>query len=180
MPSTDRLRTVRFVAATAALLACAVWLGGIVALGAIAAPVVFSVAPFPQSADAMTTVFRRFDLVAMTCAAVLVGAEGVRLVARVPFSAYDWARTAIAVIAATLAVVEGVWVSPRIAELHFAGALRGIGGAGMELSRLHDLAELGGKAQIALLVGVVFLEVSSLLGPPKAPRRGGLGRLTPL
>ena len=45
-----------------ALLAIAVWLGGLLALGAVVAPVVFSMVSMPASADAMTTVFRRFDL----------------------------------------------------------------------------------------------------------------------
>ena len=48
-----------------AILAVAVWLGGLAALGAVAAPVVFSRVPWPSSADAMTIVFRRFDAVAM-------------------------------------------------------------------------------------------------------------------
>ena len=54
------------------IYAIGVWLGGLVALGAIAAPVVFAIVPMPASADAMTVVFRRFDLVAMACAAVAI------------------------------------------------------------------------------------------------------------
>ena len=61
-----------------ALLAVAVWLGGLTALGAVAAPVVFSTVPWPSSADAMTIVFRRFDAVAMACAAIVLATEAAR------------------------------------------------------------------------------------------------------
>ena len=54
------------VASVIGALAVAVWLGGLLVLGAIAAPLVFANVSFPQSADAMTLVFRRFDTVAMT------------------------------------------------------------------------------------------------------------------
>ena len=48
--------------------------------------------------------------------------------------------------AAAGAVFEGLRVSPRIAELHAGGAVRGVGIAGIELARLHDLAG-GGPAR---------------------------------
>jgi len=44
-------------------------------------------------------------------------------------------------VAAAAAVYEGVSVSPRIAALHEAGAIRGSGVQGLELARLHDIAE---------------------------------------
>ena len=75
--SAHRRRTLAIVA----LLAVAVWLGGLVALGAVAAPVVFSTVPWPSSADAMSIVFRRFDAVAMACAAIVLATEAVRAVA---------------------------------------------------------------------------------------------------
>src|SRR5271165_1109743 len=75
-------RSLDRAASSVALLALAVWLGGLVALGAITAPIVFAVAPYPQSADAMTLVFRRFDHVAMACAAFVLGAEAVKAARR--------------------------------------------------------------------------------------------------
>jgi hypothetical protein len=149
----------RRIVGSVAALAVAVWLGGLVALGAIAAPIVFTRVSMPWSADAMTAVFRRFDLVAMSCAAVLLATEAARAIARVPFARVDHARAALSAIAAGAAVYEGSSVAPRIADLHAAGVVRGAGPAGIELSRLHDLAETLGKAQVALLVGVVVLHV---------------------
>jgi hypothetical protein len=164
-------------AAIASALAVAVWLGGLVALGAITAPIVFAVAPMPQSADAMTMIFRRFDLVAMTCAAVTVASEAVRVVARVPFRRLDHARAAIGVLAATVTTYEGTSVSARIADLHFAGAIRGVGAAGMELDRLHGVAEACGKAVVALLVALVVLNVVTVTVNATTSIRGDRARV---
>ncbi|HXN30240.1 MAG TPA: DUF4149 domain-containing protein [Polyangiaceae bacterium] len=162
---------VRSIPAVLALLAVAIWLGGLLALGAIAAPVVFSVVPAPSSADAMTIVFRRFDLVAMACAALVLSVEATRALAREPFGVSDHLRVAASALAGALAVLEGAFVSPRIAALHWAGAVRGLGTAGIELARLHNVAEACGKAQAGLLVAIVALQVVALRAPPVQPAR---------
>ncbi len=148
------------IASGVALLALSVWLGGLVALGAITAPIVFAVAPFPQNADAMTLVFRRFDLVAMSCAALVLASEALRGALRGAgrsMARADLARVAASVAAAAAAVYEATAVSPRIAALHAAGAIRGLGASGVELARLHDVAEECGKLEVVLLVLVVVL-----------------------
>ena len=160
------------ITASLAILAAAVWLGGMLALGAIAAPVVFRVVPAPANADAMTVVFRRFDSVAMTCAAVVVVLETVgRLLSRTgetkdrgprKTTALDGARLVVAVLASGLAVVQGEWLSPAIEALHRAGAVRGVGDLGAQLDAKHHLAELDGKAQAALLAAFIVLHVWSV------------------
>jgi putative copper export protein len=154
MPRTHVYRA----ASAVAVLAAAVWLGGLVALGAVAAPIVFAVAPWPSNADAMTLVFRRFDDVAMSCAALVLLAEAGRAALRASFSRAEVARVALAVLAAAAAVAQGSHVSPRIAALHAGGAIRGVGAAGAELARLHDWAERLGKAEIALLGVLIVLQ----------------------
>jgi hypothetical protein len=161
--------TVR-VTGSVALLGAAVWLGGLVALGAIAAPVVFSVAPWPQSADAMTIVFRRFDVLAMACAAIVLAAEAVRAAARVSPTRLDMARTVVGVVAAGAAVAEGMVISPRIAALHAAGAIRGVGLGGAEMARLHDWAEACGQAEVVLLAAFIVLQALTLSYRERATR----------
>lgn len=161
----------RAVTAVLALFAVAVWLGGLVVLGAIAAPVVFSVVPAPSSADAMTIVFRRFDVVAMACAAFLLAVEAARALARERFAWSDHARVAASAVAGGLAVVEGAFLSPHIAALHWGGAVRGLGTDGRELAHLHDLAEACGKAQLALLAAIIALQVIALRTPSIGPAR---------
>jgi hypothetical protein len=155
-----------------ALLAIALWLGGLLALGAIAAPVVFSVVPMPASADAMTIVFRRFDFVMMGCALVILAAEAAAFFTGPgPTRADQW-RLAACGAAAALGTVEAFAVAPRIAALHSAGFVRGLGPEGMELSHLHDVAEWCGKAELVLLVVAVILHVSALSRPSRAPQAG--------
>jgi uncharacterized membrane protein len=149
-----------------ALVAVAVWMGGLVALGALAAPVIFARVPLPTSADAMTVVFRRFDTVAMACASAVLATEAVRAALRMPFQRFDHARAFVSAAAAVVAVFEGIHVSPQIAHLHAQGVLRGLGGAGLELSRLHDLAELCGQVELGLLVVVIALHVVTLSSVP--------------
>jgi uncharacterized membrane protein len=148
------------VASGVAALASAVWLGGLLALGAIAAPVVFAVAPWPSNANAMTVVFRRFDGVAMTCAVVVLAAEAVRALSHKGFSRVDVVRIGASLLAAAGAVAEGTLVSPRIAELHQGGAIRGLGPAGIELASLHGWAERLGKAEVLLLALTIVLHAS--------------------
>jgi putative copper export protein len=160
------------VASAVALLAIAVWLGGLVALGALAAPVVFSVVPLASAADAMTIVFRRFDLIAMTCAGLILVSEAIRLVRAKRLARVDVARITVSALAAAAAVVEGTEVSPRIAELHNGGVSRGLGTGGLELDHLHRLAELSGQTQLILLALAIVLHVATLSPEPRsAPAR---------
>jgi hypothetical protein len=164
---TDRVPPSRAVVAAIAavqLLALAVWAGGLLALGAVVAPIVFRVVPAPTSADAMTLVFRRFDMVAIVCAAVALVAEAAFALRGGKVTRSDVARGLCLVAAAALAMAIGAWLSPGIADLHRGGAIRGIGGDGLALERLHHLAEGLAKAEIVLLLA------SFVLGVAKASR----------
>ncbi len=83
-----------------------------------------------------------------------------------PVSRTERARGLVSVIAAGAAVFEGVRISPRIAALHAAGAIRGVDGPGLELARLHDLAEWCGKTELLLLSAVIVLHVLTLTSVP--------------
>jgi hypothetical protein len=168
--SPSRSLVLRRATAVAALVAVAVWLGGLLALGAIAAPVVFGTVAMPASADAMTVVFRRFDTVAMACAAIVLATEATQVLARVPRGRADHLRAGAGALAAALAVFEGVSVSPRIAALHAGGAIRGLGDAGQELARLHDVAEWCGKTEVVLLLAIVVTQVLALSSSARGAR----------
>lgn len=146
------------------LLALAVWAGGLLALGAVVAPIVFRVVPAPTSADAMTLVFRRFDVVAIVCATIALVAEAAFALRGGKVSRADLARGLCLVLAAALAITIGTWLSPGISDLHRSGAIRGIGEPGLALERLHHLAEALAKAEIVLLFA------SFVLGVAKASR----------
>lgn len=154
------------------LLSIAVWAGGLLALGAIVAPIVFRVVPAPTSADAMTLVFRRFDGVAITCAVVALVAEAAFASRGGRATRGDLARGVCLVGATVLAITIGSWLSPGIAALHRAGAVRHIGEAGQALERLHKLAELLAKGEVILLLagfGLSVAKASRPLQPANAP-----------
>lgn len=159
------------ISTAVSLIACALWAGGLVALGAIAAPVVFGMVPAPSSADAMTVVFRRFDKLAMLCAALLASGEFVRVRTSAKISRLDMARGFAALAAGVLAVIEGVYLSPKIEGLHLAGAIRGLNDLGRDLEAAHHLAELSGKGQLLFLFAFIVLSVYTMptAVPPGAP-----------
>jgi hypothetical protein len=148
------------------LLSIAVWAGGLAALGAIVAPIVFRVVPAPTSADAMTLVFRRFDAVAIVCAIVALVAEVAFALRGGRATRADMVRGFCLVGATGLAIAIGAWLSPGIAELHRGGAMRHIGESGQALDRLHHLAELLAKGELVLLLTGFALSVE------KASRHG--------
>ena len=78
----DRARRRRDVieraAATVAVLAAGLVVGGMLALGACAAPAVFELAPAPFSGNAMGAAFARFDRVALGASCGLLAAEVIR------------------------------------------------------------------------------------------------------
>jgi len=153
-------RAVRIGVSAVSLLAAAAWLGGILVLGAVVAPIVFHTVHAPDSADAMTTVFLTFDKVAMSSAVIIALTEAARSrfgsIRRV-----DLARIASAVVAFALAFTQGLALSPRIAELHAQGAIRNVGDLGLRLESTHKWSELCGKTESFALVVFVVLVVAS-------------------
>jgi hypothetical protein len=155
------------------LLAVGLWASGRLTLGAIVAPVVFRVVPAPGSADAMTLVFRRFDGVAITCAAIALVAEAAFAMRGGRVGRVDVVRGACLAIAAGLAITIGAWLSPGISDLHHGGAIRGLGEPGLALERMHRLAERMGKGELVLLLVAFVLSVTKatrrqIFGTPRA------------
>ena len=168
-PSEEELRARRRglvdrIAATVAVLCAGSLFGGLIALGACAAPMVFALAPAPFSGNAMGAAFARWDRVAVGASGALLVCEIVRtwaararsrrLVPRI--------RRIAAVITALCAAYIGTSLSPRINQLHADGVRRGEGDLGAELEAIHKRAELVGKIEAALAVGLVALHVLTL------------------
>jgi Domain of unknown function (DUF4149) len=146
---------------TIALVAIGLWMGGMVALGAIAAPVVFHTVPAPTSADAMTIVFRRFDKLAIVCVVLVLVVEAA-LARQGPLTKVDLGRAFLAVIAAGCAITVGLFVSPKIEALHRGGAIRGLGPDGLALESFHRTAERLGTLELVIALLLVALHVYSL------------------
>lgn len=139
-----------------ALCSLAMWLGGLVAMGALAAPAVFRIVPAPWSGDAMTVAFRRFDRVALACAAILAVGEITLAGLRRRGTRADHLRLGSVLSMTALALASALFLSPRIEALHVGGAVRGLGPLGLELDRLHDWARRAGSTTILIGVALIF------------------------
>lgn len=157
------------VAAAVAVLGAGVLVGGMVALGACAAPFVFRMTPAPFNGDAMAAAFARFDTIALGIAAVLLACEVVRTFVggRRGRTLAARARRISAVLLAMSVAYVGMVVTPRISQLHRDGAARGVGSAGEALDRVHRHAETFGKAELALAVAIGLLHVFTLRARPR-------------
>jgi len=145
----------------ASMLAASLWLGGILVLGAVVAPVVFRVVPAPTNADAMTLVFRRFDGVAVACAVVVLVAEAARASAEhARLGVSGVVRVGAALAGSALAAWQAFDLAPKIEALHRGGAVRGVGPLGAQLDAAHQLAE--GEAKVQVFFVAVFLVASVL------------------
>ncbi|MCK6588271.1 MAG: DUF4149 domain-containing protein [Polyangiaceae bacterium] len=156
------------IAAAAASLSAGLAAGGLFALGACAAPFVFSLTPSPYSGHAMGSAFARFDQFAIGASILILAAEIVRTWAagRRARSVFARIRRIAAIVMAASASYIGLALTPRIIELHRSGAVRGLGAEGLALDAVHARASLVGKVEIAAAVALVFLHVLTI-----APRR---------
>jgi putative copper export protein len=152
------------IAATAAVVASGVWVGGMIALGACAAPFVFRMTPDPFSGDAMSAAFARFDQIALFAAVVVLGAEVTRTWVAGPRGRVllPRIRRVIGISMAIGAAYTGLSLTPQITNLHRAGVRRGVGPEGHVLERIHKRAEAVGKAEVAFGVALVALHIFTL------------------
>jgi len=119
----------------AGLLAVAVWFGGLLALGAIAAPVAFEVLGRSEGGPALAgavvgELLRRFHLVSYACGGVLIASLIARAVLG-PRPRRFGVRTGIAAVMLAAAVYSGMVVTGRIERLR-----REIGAAPSSLSEM--------------------------------------------
>lgn len=154
------------LAVVVAVLAGGVVVGGLVALGACAAPFVFRLTPAPFSGDAMGSAFARFDQIAIGACVAMLAAEVLRtwLDRRARRAVAPRIRRFAAVLMAGAAAYIGLVLTPAINGLHRAGVQRGVGADGEELDRIHKRAESFGKAEVVLAVVAVALHVATVRG----------------
>jgi hypothetical protein len=151
-------------ATTVAVTALGLWAGGMVALGACAAPFVFELTPYPFSGQAMGAAFARFDTIAIACSVLVLGCEVARtLIARGAATAIvPRIRRGLTVILAMGALYGGVRLTPSILALHNAGVRRNVGADGAELERIHKQAEMIGKITVPGALALIALHIFTL------------------
>jgi len=152
------------VGAALGVLAAGIWVGGMIALGACAAPFVFSLTPDPFSGNAMSAAFARFDQIAIGASVVLLGAEVARTWAAGPRGRTIPVRIRrmLAILMAFGAAYVGLSLTPRIAQMHLDGVRRMRGPEGQVLEKIHKQAEAVGKAEVVGGIALVLLHVFTL------------------
>jgi hypothetical protein len=152
------------VAALVAVLAGGVYIGGMVALGACAAPVVFATVPAPFAGDAMGAAFARFDKIALGAALCALAAEVARTLAarRRGRTILSRLRRSCTLFMAVSAAYVALSLSPRINDLHRQGVQRDGTPQGQILEAVHRRAELFGKIGTGMALGLVVLSVFTL------------------
>ena len=167
-----------------ATVAIALWLGGVLALGAFAAPVVFQSLELDTAGAVMGTIFARFDRLVVAVAVIIIASEVVRVACEGARGTIARARLAIAAVLVGLALVSSLWLGPQINKLFEAGVHRGIGAAGMEMDRLHRWASTAGKLAIAgatawFALGVIMHRRRSSSAPHSALHDNPKAAVTP-
>lgn len=122
------------------------WVGGLVGLGAFAAPGVFGALERERAGAVMVPIFSRFDRFAAVLVALFAAAEVARIVGRGLGSWPARLRAAASAVLVAAGLLSSLWFGPRIGALFQAGARRGSGEAGRALDRAHVAAETAGKA----------------------------------
>ncbi|MDI1432114.1 DUF4149 domain-containing protein [Polyangium sorediatum] len=166
----DRLLAVADrVAALVAVLAGGVYIGGMIALGAGAAPIVFSMLPRSIAGDVMGAIFARFDAVALGAALAVLAAEVTRMIAarRRGRTILSRLRRSCTLFMAVCAAYVALSLSPRINDLHRQGVQRDDTPQGQVLEAVHKRAELFGKIGMGMAFGLVVLSVFTI--QPRRP-----------
>ncbi|MDI1444953.1 DUF4149 domain-containing protein [Polyangium sp. 6x1] len=163
------LAVVDRVAALVAVLAGGVYIGGAVALGAGAAPIVFGMLPRPIAGDVMGAVFARFDPIALGAALAALAAEVTRTLAthRRGRTLLSRLRRSCTLFMAVSVAYVGLSLTPRIRDLHAKGVQRDDTPQGQLLEAVHHRAELFGKIGMGMAFGLVVLTVFTL--QPRKP-----------
>jgi hypothetical protein len=156
---------------TAAMLALALWLGGVVALGAFAAPTVFGALEGATAGAVMGAIFAKFERAAVVLMGVFLVAEVARGMLGGERGRLARVRSVAAVVVVCLALLEALWLGPSINELFHEGARRGTGAAGVRLDELHNWAEATSKA--AAVAAAVWIGLGMMMRRGQAAPESG-------
>jgi putative copper export protein len=124
-PAGGGLEPNRGTLAAVAEILCAVaitaWVGGVVALGAFSARIVFRDLPRDLAAPTMSAIFRSFDGVIVACVVVVALATGLRLIAVGVRGRADRIALVAGTALAGLGLIDIGYVHPQIERMFLAG-----------------------------------------------------------
>lgn len=131
----------------------AVWVGGLVVLGAVAAPHLFQSLPTEQAADLFGRILRTFGWVTFACGAVAMAGASLMYVAAPRGGVLPWLRIVLLSVMLFIALGAQFGVHPKIAELRHDPSKRS------EFETYHKTSER--LALLNLILGLSLLASSA-------------------
>ena len=120
-PAPAKKPTVAALCETLAALALGTWVGGMFALGAFSARIVFRDLPRDLAAPTMSTIFRSFDGVVVACVVIVALATGLRLLAVGLRQRCDRIALTAGTALTILGAIDVGYVHPSIARMQNEG-----------------------------------------------------------
>lgn len=140
-------------------------IGGMLALGAFTAPVLFKMFPRPEAGEAMTIIFRRYDAVLAVALGVIVLGQAISwFVDGCPWQlgTAGWIRFGL-FTALTVTMAYGIWfVSPKMTTLLNTENFRNDAALQQEFRALHTQSEKVYK--LGMLLAVLMMASLSFAG----------------
>jgi hypothetical protein len=139
------------------VLSMLLYSGGLLALGAIVAPVVFR-SGLSGAADVMTSIFTRFDRLAVALCVVALLAEAISLaIGGTPLARARIVRGVLVVLFALGVGAQSGVLSPTIARMHAEGVQRHVGPRGQAFDRVHNWSSRVGKITVSLAIAAATM-----------------------
>lgn len=135
--------------------ALALWVGGAIALGAFAAPVLFGGMPRPQAGSLFGPILRRFSRARVVAIALAIGASAVKAAVWERHAASPWiaARWALLTLLCAVVLYEVLSLEKAIR----AAAPPSGESPSPRFTRLHRRSEMLMKLSLAAALGAIFL-----------------------
>ncbi len=149
-------------------LGLSVIIGGLLALGAFTAPVLFKHFARPEAGDAMTLIFRRYDMVLLIGLGLILGGELLRIIPTglPPLLSFPViVRYVILAALGGMVLYSTLVLNPKIEALQDQPDFRSNLEVREQFNRVHKLSEK--LAKMELLAGVILLMLTPFVQPSK-------------
>ena len=144
--------------------------GGLLALGAFTAPVLFKSFTRPEAGEAMTIIFRRYDMVLIAGCVLLVIGEVLRhLQTGIPSQFTFWlvARYVVFIALVGMTLYSTLILNPKMNALYDDPTFRSNVEVRGSFNNTHKLSEK--LAKMELVAGVLLLLINPFIQPGKLP-----------
>lgn len=146
------------------LVGLALMIGGMLALGAFTAPVVFGQLPREQAGPIMATIFRRYDIVLLVSLGLVLGGEALRLASRCvqAKSLLNLIRYGFMAVLVGGVLFSTLKLNADIEKMNRAGLHRDYTAAGRAFEKTHKLSETLYK--LDMLAALLLLAMTPFAG----------------